>query len=120
MAILDLRVIDQLKELIGGDVEELHELIKLFLVEAKDILSDMDTSLETQDLELLRRSAHSLKSSSQDFGATRLSELNAALESSCRNHWPESAANHVVKIADSFKQVDVALNEYISGPVNHG
>ena len=115
MSILDVRSIDQLQEMIGGDRNELNNLIELYLLESREILSHMDVALETRDLELLRRSSHSLKSSSQDFGAIRLSELSASLESSCRNQWPDSSDKLIKKIRESFEQVDKALNDYVSG-----
>lgn len=114
MTILDVRSINQLRELIGGEEEELCELIKIFLVESKEILVDMNASLQDQNLDLLRRSAHSLKSSAQDFGATQLSELNASLESSCRSAWPDSANRMVAQIAECFALVDEALHAYLS------
>lgn len=119
MEILDSRSIDQLQELIGGNEGELHELIQLYLVESREIISNMDDALKTENLELLRRSAHSLKSSSQDFGAIRLSQLNASLESGCRDYWPESAGSLIRQITETFMQVDKALNDYLSGRTNH-
>lgn len=120
MTTLDVRSIDQLRELIGGDEGELRELIELYLVESKQMLLDMDISLKDEDLELLRRSAHSLKSSSQDFGATQLSQLNATLESSCRSGWPDSANRMVTQISENFSLVDDALNAYLSEQNSHG
>ena len=120
MTVLDIRSIDQLRELIGGDEAELRELINLYLIESRQILADMDAALEDENLDLLRRSAHSLKSSSQDFGATRLSQLNASLESSCRNEWPESAGRLVTQISENFTLVDSSLQAYLEGQAANG
>lgn len=114
MTILDTNSIDQLRELIGGDEAELIELIELFQVESGVMLNDMKLSCQTQDVDLLRRSAHSLKSSSQDFGAIQLSELNATLESNCRNGWPDSAEQLIMQITKNFELVDESLTSYLS------
>jgi len=113
MAVLDERALGQLLELIGGDEGELRELIEIFLVESKEMLEDMTASQKDHDLDLLRRSAHSLKSSSQDFGAIRLSELSASLESNCKTQWPESANKHVEEIKSQFEMVSQALKNYL-------
>ncbi len=109
-----MRALDQLQELIGGDKETLHELIATFLEEGTDIVADMQTALPDSDVDLLRRSAHSLKSSAQDFGAVKLSSLCAALESRCRTEWPDEAAEQVSMVAESFESARDSLSSYLS------
>lgn len=111
---IDTRALEQLQELIGGDKETLHELIETFLEEGTDIVSDMQTSVSGNDLELLRRSAHSLKSSAQDFGAVKLSSLCASLESRCRVEWPEAAKEQVSQVAESFEGARDSLRTYLN------
>jgi len=113
MSVIDERSLDQLSELIGGDKDTLHELIETFLDEGKDIIDEMKDSLQTRNLDTLRRCAHSLKSSAQDFGAIELSELNATLESQCKNGWPENADAQTSTISESFVLADIALKRYI-------
>lgn len=114
MSVIDERMLEQLLELIGGDKDSLNELIDTFLEEGKEIVEQMAASLDTQDLDVLRRSAHSLKSSAQDFGAVELSQLNAALESQCKNGWPDNAAAQSSKIAEHFTLVTEALRRLVS------
>ncbi len=114
MSVIDERLLDQLKELIGGDLFSLFELIETFIEEGRDMILEMNASLVSNDLESLRRCAHSMKSSSQDFGAADLSELNATLESQCKNSWPTTASKQVSVISDKFDEASKALSEYIS------
>ena len=58
---IDIALIDQLKELIGGDKAALLELIETFIEEGADIVAQCHQATDNSDLELLRRSAHSLK-----------------------------------------------------------
>lgn len=113
MSVIDERMLEQLLELIGGDKDSLHELIDTFLIEGKEIIEQMSAAVDTQNLDVLRRSAHSLKSTAQDFGAVELSQLNAALEAQCKQSWPDNAAAQSTKIAEHFAQADEALRLYL-------
>ena len=113
MTIIDHRLLDQLSEIIGGDKAALHELIDTFLEEGAEIVTAMKESLADEDLDVLRRSAHSMKSSAQDFGATSLSEMNASLESQCKNNWPANATTQVENISDQFSIVRTELQRFI-------
>ncbi len=113
MSVIDTRSLDQLSTLIGGDQATLHELIETFLEEGAAIVSDMKSSLNDNNIDLLRRGAHSLKSSAQDFGASSLSELNATLEVQCKNEWPNNAAALVEEISSAFSLSAAELRQYI-------
>lgn len=114
MSVIDEKQLDILSELIGGDRSSLVELIETFLEEGRDMMVEMNDSLGSKDIDTLRRCSHSMKSSSQDFGAVALSELNATLESQCKNGWPSTASQQVNVIADNFEEASKALSSYIS------
>ncbi len=114
MTAIDSRLLEQLRELIGGDSNEFHELIGTYLTEAREMVAHMHSATESKDLDSLRRLAHSLKSSSQDFGASELSELSATLESHCRQQWPANASEQVELIKHSFSKVESELELVIS------
>jgi HPt (histidine-containing phosphotransfer) domain-containing protein len=112
--VIDTRALEQLQELIGGDRDELVELVQTFLVEGDDIVADMSSALEVTDADLLRRSAHSLKASAQDFGAPKLSTLSATLESACKSGIPDGAVEQVSEIANQYAAVRDELQTYIA------
>lgn len=114
MTVIDIRLLDQLKELIGGSQESLNELVESFLAEGDEIIADMNASVSSQDLDLLRRSAHSLKSSAQDFGALELSRLSATLESQCRTQWPDDDIEQIRRISNSFESAASALRKFLA------
>jgi HPt (histidine-containing phosphotransfer) domain-containing protein len=107
-------MLDSLCELIGGDKSALMELIETFLDESQTIIDEMKSSVPAKDLDTLRRGAHSMKSSSQDFGAIELSELNATLESQCKNGWPANAEEQVSDISTHYQQAKDALISYLN------
>ena len=111
---IDTALIDQLQDLIGGDKAALLELIQTFIDEGLDIISQSHAAVENRDLELLRRSAHSLKSSAQDFGAGQLSTLCATLEAGCKHVWPEDAAVQSRLIDEEYRRVAAELQDYLA------
>ena len=114
MKVIDTRHLDQLKELIGGSQDSLNELVETFLVEGDEIIADMNESVSSQDLDLLRRSAHTFKSSAQDFGALELSRLSASLESHCKTQWPDDDIEQIKRISDAFQSAATALREFLA------
>lgn len=78
MPAIDRAAFEELKGLSGADF--INELIDAFLEDAPDMIQNMRTALETQDVEAFRRNAHSLKSNANTFGATELGVLARELE----------------------------------------
>ena len=78
MPIIDPATFNELKQMSGADF--INELIDAFLDEAPVMIQNMHLALETKDVELFRRNAHSLKSNANTFGATELGVLAKELE----------------------------------------
>ena len=78
LATLDLSIIQQLKEVMG---DSLDELVEKFEQDAHDLLRCMETAYDNKELEEVMFSAHSLKSSSAQLGATQLSKITGEIES---------------------------------------
>lgn len=58
----------------------LSELIDIYLCDAPQLIEQIRTGLAEGNIENVRRAAHSLKSNSASFGATRLAEFARELE----------------------------------------
>lgn len=84
--LIDMSVLEDLRAL-GGceDPGLLQELIELFLDDAPRRLDEMKLGLCEGDYSLMQRSAHTLKSSSANLGAARLSEICRTLEFAARD-----------------------------------
>jgi HPt (histidine-containing phosphotransfer) domain-containing protein len=106
---LDQAALETLLALVGGDPLLLAELIDSFLQETPPLLVTLRRSLEESNVTELRRVAHTLKSSSKDFGATRLSECARKLEEIGKAGMLEGAAALVAQVEDEYPQVKVAL-----------
>ncbi|MBM7070274.1 response regulator [Actibacterium sp. 188UL27-1] len=82
---LDGAALDQLLEVVGGDQASLQQLIDSYLDETPPLIKSLREASKTQDLAAVRRAAHTLKSSSRDFGLHDLSTLAAQIESAARD-----------------------------------
>jgi histidine phosphotransfer protein HptB len=78
MPIIDQATFEELKQMSGEDF--INELIDAFLDDAPNMLSNMQTALVANDVELFRTNAHSLKSNAYPFGAMELGALAKELE----------------------------------------
>src|SRR5689334_22018965 len=78
MSMIDQAAFEELKQMSGEDF--INELIDAFLDDAPNMLRNLRTALDTNDVESFRRNAHSLKSNANTFGATELGMLAKELE----------------------------------------
>lgn len=76
--VIDRITYEQLKNMAGADF--IGELIDAYLEDSPQLIAAMHTSLQSNDVEVFRRSAHSLKSNSASLGALDLSGMARELE----------------------------------------
>jgi HPt (histidine-containing phosphotransfer) domain-containing protein len=76
--VIDPHVFDELQANAGADF--VLELVDTFAEEAPRLLAEMHSALDAGAAERFRRAAHSLKSNSNTFGATRVASMARALE----------------------------------------
>ena len=76
--VIDLSTFTELQETAGA--EFVTELVGTFLGEAPGMLAQMRRAQEAGAADTFRRAAHSIKSNSHTFGATRLGALARDLE----------------------------------------
>jgi HPt (histidine-containing phosphotransfer) domain-containing protein len=100
---LDMTTFEELKEMSGADF--IDELVDTFLEDAPKLINEMKTALETKDAETFRRAAHSLKSNSATFGATRLSALAKEIELLARENKLEEAGSRLASLQEAFQIV---------------
>ncbi|MGH8802488.1 MAG: Hpt domain-containing protein [Casimicrobiaceae bacterium] len=75
---IDRATLDELKETAGA--EFVVELVDTFLAEAPVMLAGLRQAFAARDTEAFRRTAHSLKSNANTFGARRLAAMAKDLE----------------------------------------
>ena len=109
MTSIDRSSLNALLDLIGGDIESLNELIDSFVDEFPVFSQDLSKGLT--DIELLSRTAHTLKSSARDFGATTLSELCTTLERQAKSNSFVDEADQVLQIQQELERCLLELNQ---------
>ncbi len=111
MAGIDLSALRRLLEVIGGDLEDLEELIEDYAANAPTLVAQMQAADENGDLGALRIAAHSLKSNAQDLGAIHLSELCASLEQQCKEGSVSEPGSAIATIATEEALAREALSQ---------
>jgi signal transduction histidine kinase/CheY-like chemotaxis protein/HPt (histidine-containing phosphotransfer) domain-containing protein len=113
--VLDESALDALLRLVGEDRAGFRALIGSFLAETPSLLTNLRDALKAGDKEAFRRAAHTLKSSSRDFGANRLSDLCQQLEILGKKGKLAGATELVLQTEAEYQQVQEALKKIVAG-----
>lgn len=109
--VIDTTALTKLKDMIGGDPEDLSELVEDFLETFPSQAADMRNQATLEDWSALRITAHSCKSNARDLGATALSALCAELELQCKSGQPDAAVDQIDAIDAAGQTALTALRE---------
>jgi len=113
---LDASAIESLRALDGEDF--LTEVIDTFLRDAPALVAALRTTHEEGATEELRRTAHTLKSNGQIFGAGRFSELCRELEDRARRGEPDGSAELLDRIEREYAALEKSLSPLRSTPAS--
>ena len=108
-AILEPDAVDRLLRVVANDRDVLRLLIDSFLEDAPGLLEALQRAARDQDVEGLRRAAHTLKSNSADFGATELADLCKQLEDRAKEGDLDEMDGLTEKIVAAYEPVAAAL-----------
>ncbi|MEO1559029.1 MAG: response regulator, partial [Cyanobacteria bacterium J06632_19] len=112
-SVIDIQILQELKDMAGDDADEmLAELIDSYLEDAPPKLQEIRYSLERDNAEALRNSAHALKSLSVTIGAVLLAGVCTELEAIGRSGTISNTFNLVKKLDLEYQQVKTALKEH--------
>jgi HPt (histidine-containing phosphotransfer) domain-containing protein len=109
---IDRSVLCGLQDLqVEGGPSLVKRVVDAYLTDSEPLISQLKEALSVNDGEALQRSAHSLKSSSANVGALRLSEISRELEMNCRNNSLEDVARLVAAIESEFMKAKETLQK---------
>ncbi len=100
---LDEMTFANLKATMGADF--IGELIATFLEDSPQLLAEMKRAYAANDLDSFRRAAHSLKSNSNNFGATTLAAQAKELEQMAREGNLQGADQKIAALEHAYQQV---------------
>lgn len=112
--VIDHSAIDRLLRVIGGDIEDLRELIEEFLTSTPELVSRMEKAAEDGNLDTLRITSHTLKANGRDFGASSLAALCERLEGDCKSGLVEDPVGQVAMIARQLVATREALGRMVT------
>ncbi len=110
-ATIDQSALRRLKDVIGGDTDDLAELINDFVSTLPIQVEHMNSQAAISDWVALRITSHSCKSNARDLGALELGDLCAQLETQCKDGEPIDLSDQLAAIAD---EASVVLRELTS------
>ncbi|MDR6674142.1 ATP-binding protein [Xanthomonas sp. 1678] len=110
LPVLDIAVLDELRELAGSATTA--QIVELFLGDAPQLIQRLEQAAVTPQLEPLRDAAHTLKSSAANVGALALSAAALRIEAGVRAHQLERPAVAVALVIAEFARARLALNGY--------
>jgi len=108
-SVIDMPTYEALKEAMGADY--IVEVIQVYFEETPQLLSNLREALEKQDCETFRRAAHSIKSTSNSFGALNFGAEARELEMLGREGKLEGAASKVNALEADYLVVKQALEQ---------
>ena len=108
-SVIDLPTFEALKESMGADF--INELAQAYFDETPLLLAKLQQALARQDCDLFRQAAHSIKSTSNSFGALEFGTLAKELEMMGRAANLEGAPGKVGQLVADYSIVQKRLEE---------
>jgi signal transduction histidine kinase/DNA-binding response OmpR family regulator/pSer/pThr/pTyr-binding forkhead associated (FHA) protein/HPt (histidine-containing phosphotransfer) domain-containing protein len=108
--VLDRRVLKSIRNMAGTKAESLvAELIAIYLEDSPQLLHLIREAILTDNPDSLRRSAHTLRSSSASLGSISLSKLCKELENLGRSGTTTGAVEQLEQLEVEYKRMTIAL-----------
>ncbi|MCA9933803.1 MAG: response regulator, partial [Anaerolineales bacterium] len=112
----DPTAITRMQMMLGPKAAEmLPTLITDFHNDTQKLLAEMETAVANQQLDDLKRAAHSLKSNSAHFGLMTLSARARALEMQAKSGDTTNANDLLTDVQAAYTEAIPILNAYLSG-----
>ncbi len=113
--VIDSAAIENLRDMGGGDMEFVADLIITFLEDAPGMLSHLRHAIDENDPKTVRLYAHSLKGNALDFGATQFAELCKQMEMLGKAGDLNGGTSLLEQIDAAYDEAESALRALVSG-----
>lgn len=109
---IDPQFFEELKDLMGDDVEEFwREIADKFLITASQKLQEIEGAVSQGDIAALQAAAHALRGACSTVGAMSLFQLCSQLEEMARAGIVAEAEPLIAKIEAEYRRVEVFLGD---------
>ena len=109
---IDMQAIDGLREL-SPDADFLRELIEIYLQDTPQRIAELQDALNKKDVPVFTRAAHTIKGSSSNFGAIKLTKLAHDLEMQGKSDNLSEAPASLANLNSEFALVAETLSKII-------
>jgi HPt (histidine-containing phosphotransfer) domain-containing protein len=99
---------------IDGEQNIVNQVINTYLTESDSLIDRLQKASSDNDISVLQKTAHSLKSSSAQVGAFALSGMCKKLEMACKSNTFDSDFDSATRIKEEYIRVKRALQQEIS------
>ena len=116
MEVLDMSVLDQLRSRQRpGRPDIVQTLLDLYVQSAEPLVATLESSKATQDDSALQHATHTLKSSSMNIGAMRLSALCVDVEQMLRDGASSDARRAIPALLNEYRHTLVKIETVRTG-----
>jgi signal transduction histidine kinase/CheY-like chemotaxis protein len=113
-SLVDRSALDKLQSLqMEGGPDIVGKVVAAYLGETPAHLESLQKACAEDDCDTMRKAAHSLKSSSANVGAHKLSAMALKLEAQCKNNSSRNADKAVTDIITEYERVKAVLEEEV-------
>jgi polar amino acid transport system substrate-binding protein len=103
--------LNELRKLYGDD--DLHDILKMFLSEATELLASVRTQIDSRSDRELAATAHQLKGLSAVLCADNLTRLSLEIEQSAKKSAWEPAEATLGLLQEEFKKVKIFVDDFL-------
>jgi len=108
---VNLTKLEEMKDVMG---DIFIQLVPAYLEQSDEMIEAMPELLINGDIETLERYAHSMKSSSLNVGAEKLSDIARELEDTSRSKGDSNVLNGMIsEITEEYMKVKSQLQDYL-------
>ena len=100
-------------EAVDGDKDLLIIVINAFLGECDDLLQQMNKAIESNELPILRRAAHTIKGATRIFDSKNVFELSRQIEHAAAENQKVDYANLGLQLQKQLDQLKAELKQYV-------
>lgn len=110
--IINIDRLDELKKL-SNDKHFMYELINDFITDSENILSEFEFFSKKNELQKIRRGAHTLKGSSRNIGADAISNIAIKIHEHCMNNKKQELQQQLILLKQCLDETSDSLNQYL-------
>jgi CheY-like chemotaxis protein len=108
--VLDQTILENIRALQQeGKPLLIDKIFAIYLQTTPKLLQELRQAMDTSDVQAMRKAAHSLKSSSANVGATKLSELCKEVETFKKTESTANAVALITNIEHEYREVEKSL-----------